>query len=128
MVTQIAAVNNHMRRAISIESLVAAITNQRSYMLALSNTDLNEKQLSVLLAIYNENETLANLLGIQVPTLASIVQRHNEVVFLERLYRSSPDEESEGVVGIEARTNETTQQEISGVARVDNSQVGSHEA
>lgn len=97
-------------------------------MLALSNTDLNEKQLSVLLAIYNENETLVNLLGIQVPTLASIVQRHNEVVFLERLYRSSPNEESEGVVGIESGTNETTKQEISGVARVDNSQVGSHEA
>ena len=92
-------------------------------MLALSNTDLNDFQLKALFAIYNENEALVNLLGIQVPSLANIVQRHNEVVFLEKLYRSSPDEEGSG-----SRSNNKTKQEISGIARVVCPEVGSDEA
>ena len=96
-------------------------------MLSLSNTDLNDYQLKALCAIYNENETLVNLLGIKVPTLANLVQRHNEVVFLEKLYRSSPDEEREsGTIGIE--THDETKQEISGVARVVCPEVRSDEA
>jgi hypothetical protein len=101
-----------MHRAISIESLLEALTNQRSFMLAMANTDLTNYQLNALSMIYNENEALVNLLGLQdkVPTLTNLVKRHNEVVYLEKLYKESPDEESEGY-------GQTTQT-IEGHARV----------
>lgn len=73
-------------------------------MLALANTKLTQYQLNALCAIYNENEKLESLLGLQVPTLGSLVKRHNEIVFLEKLYQESPNEE--------------IQQEICGVSRV----------
>jgi hypothetical protein len=116
-----------MRRAISIESLLQALTNQRSYMLALSNTDLTPYQLSALCAIYNENEKLESLLGLQVPTLGSLVKRHNEIVFLEKLYQESSDEESTEDGTIEPIQVQTSQQEICGVTRVECPEVRGNE-
>jgi hypothetical protein len=107
-----------MHRAISIETLLEALTNQRSFMLAMANTDLTNYQLNALSMIYNENESLANLLGVQdkVPSLTNLVKRHNEVVYLEKLYKDSPDEESEGIA---AETGQTIQT-IEGNSRVAN--------
>jgi hypothetical protein len=108
-----------MHRAVSIESLLSALTNQRSYMLALANTDLTPYQLNALSMIYNENEALVNLLGVEVPSLSTLVKRHNEIVYLEKLY-NSPDEESEG-------TGQTTQ-EITGISRVASPEIRGDEA
>ena len=77
-------------------------------MLAMANTDLSNYQLNALSMIYNENESLVNLLGLQdqVPTLSNLVKRHNEVIYLEKLYKDSPNEESEGSTGQTTQTVE----------------------
>jgi hypothetical protein len=111
-----------MHRAISIESLLQALTNQRSYILAMANTDLSNYQLNALGMIYQENETLCNLLGLleQVPSLTNLVKRHNEIVYLEKLFKESPDEEGN-------ETGQTTQ-EITGITRVERPQIRCNEA
>lgn len=94
------------KKPISIEALASALTNQRSYMLAMANTDLTPYQANVLNLIFSQNQELVNVLGIQVPELdEQLVKYFNEVAFLENLYRSSPNEKS----STEAGTNKETQ-------------------
>lgn len=116
-----------MRKAISLEELIRALTHQRAYMLALANTDLNDYQTKALFAIYNENVALVNLFDIPVPDLLAIAKEHNEVAYLEQLYRRSPDGEES--LHIEAADSETTsQQEITGSARMDDPEIRGDEA
>lgn len=91
-------------------------------MLALANTDLTDFQAKALGAIYSENVALVNLFGILVTDLVAIAKEHNEIAYLENLYRSSPDEESEGT------TATIEEKEIGGSTGVDGSEVRDTEA
>lgn len=109
-----------MRKLIPIDELTKLITNQRAYLLALANTELSDYQTKVLHAIYNENVALVTLFGIQVPDLTAIAKEHNEIAWLENLYRSSPDEKGTAIIGNEEDiSNTNTTQEINGSTRVD---------
>ena len=105
-----------MRKAISIEALQQALTNQRACMLALANTDLTEYQATALNLLYVENEILVNLFGIEIPTLQSIIKSHNEIAYLEQLYQNSNEKRRE-ITEID-ETVETKQKEIHGISRM----------
>lgn len=100
-----------MRKAVSIEALVQALTGQRSIMLALASSDLTPYQSNLLALIFNENQNLATLLGLQVPELDQLIKCYKEVAYLEKLYEYEPTNEkasSNNVVSIDQKEEERT--------------------
>jgi hypothetical protein len=109
-----------------LELIAQALTNQRTYMLAMANTNLTPYQSNALGLLYLQNRAIVNLLGIRIPELAELVQYFNEVAYLEDLYRRSGDEESEG----EGKSNpkEENVEGSGGSAGMDGTEIGSDEA
>lgn len=112
-----------MHKAISIHDLVEALTFQRTYMLVMANLNLNEPQMNALSLMYRQNEKLVELLGVPIPSLENLVRRHNEILYLEKLYRGSDEERSSDTIVIE--DGQSINQEISGHSRVVSPEIGS---
>lgn len=112
------------RKIIPIKDVAHMLGSQRSFLFAFLQTDVSEQQTQLLNALYHYNQSLAELFGIPLPNLQEFVQRQKEVIYLEDLYRRSPNEGEEG----EIEAIEGDEERSQGSARVDGPEIGSNEA
>ena len=66
---------------------------QRCFILSLQSMGLNRYQLQVLTQIYQMNQNLAYVMGLDVPEIEELLKQCEEVIELESLYNKDNDQE-----------------------------------
>ncbi len=74
---------------INLEELIAKFKAQRCFILGLNNTSLTDDQRHTLREISRINHEIAQMLGLQVPSMKDLTRQAQEITMLEQLWSMS---------------------------------------
>jgi len=110
-----------MPKTVPIRKIAEVLTEQRRQMLKLANTELTAHQTLLLSLAFGVNKELGEMFGVELPNLEALIKEHNEIVYLEQLYKLNPDHEEERSITIEEERKEGR------LAGMDSPEIGGHE-
>jgi predicted nuclease with RNAse H fold len=71
---------------INLEDLIAKFKAQRCYILGLNATPLTDEQKTSLREISRINHEIAQMLGLQVPSMRDLTRQAQEITLLEQMW------------------------------------------